>query len=84
MPKPTLKHTPTLSHGVKVAQEILVLSVQVRILVGQQPNPVNQSFTGFFLYRGTVEGTVKGNLTGFNRFLVTIDFIDNTNKNHLL
>ena len=34
-PKLTLKHTPALSHGVKVAQEILVLSVQVRILVGQ-------------------------------------------------
>jgi hypothetical protein len=36
--RPTLTLTPALSHGVTAAQEILVLSVQVRILVGQHYN----------------------------------------------
>ena len=39
-----------MSNGVMAALQILVLSVQVRVLVGQQKAPHKQKSVGFFLF----------------------------------
>ncbi len=39
-----------MSHGVMVAQQILVLSVKVRVLVGQHTKRCPVIFAGLFLY----------------------------------
>ena len=56
-----------MSNGVMAALQILVLSVQVRVLVGQQELPARQLRAGFFAHRGGLENE-KRRVKSWNDF----------------